>query len=449
MERARTHAGVVGPGDSMPPDREDTASAGPPGLVAHFFRHESGRLVASLTRRYGPARLEMVEDAVQAALASALARWRADGIPKNPSAWLWQVAHNKLRDQLRRSVTARDAAPRLATDEVAEPAHVGFNAEIADDMLRMLFVCCDEALKPKAQLVLSLKLLCGFGTREIAASLFLTEANVHKLLSRGRDQLREIWQRDGHHPDIREAEWLTPDGERMGLRLPAVQHVVYLLFTEGHSSHTADEVIRRDLCEEALRLGQLLVSHPVADTGESWALLALMHFHLARLDARTDEEGGLLMLEEQDRTRWDRHHIQLGMHCLTRADGSEQFSRYHAEAAISAEHCLAKTFDETRWDRIVGLYEMLEHHAPSPMHALNRAIAVAAWKGPEAGLALLREVAPPTWLVRHYLWDATMGELMRKAGKLEQAAPYLERAMEQAPTQAEKQVMRKRLGACR
>lgn len=417
------------------------------GLVEHFFRHESGRLIASLTRRYGPARVEMVEDAVQGALAAALARWAQDGIPKNPSAWLWQVSHNRLRDQFRRRQTAHDAAPLLSEDTAAEPPAALLQDDIADDLLRMLFVCCDDGLKPRSQLVLSLKLLCGFGTREIAASLFMSEANVHKTLSRGREQLRMIWQQAGGElADIdRDSDWLSPTGRALSERLPAVQHVVYLLFTEGHSAHTGEKAIRQDLCDEALRLGQLLVSRPAGESGASWGLLALMHFHLARMDARTDESGALLMLEEQDRSRWNQKHIQLGLYCLGKAEEHQAFSRYRAEAAISAEHCLADSFEETRWDRIITLYEALDRHQPSPLNALNRAIAVAAWKGPEAGLALLREMAPPGWLARHYLWDATMGELLRKSGDYDAAWPFLQRAMAQAPTDAERQVIERRL----
>jgi RNA polymerase sigma factor (sigma-70 family) len=410
-----------------------------PGLVNHFFRHESGRLIARLVRRYGGTRITAIEDAVQSALARGLANWVRAGIPDNPAAWLTRVAENELRDQLRREAT-RDGA-ELETSEEVPPPPATFADEIDDDELRMLFVCCDDQLSTQAQLVLALKLLCGFSTKEIAARLFLSDANVQKILTRGRHRLAELWTAA---PSTGVPE---PSKAQLALRLPSVQRVIYLLFNEGYSSQRDDEVIRRDLCEEALRLGQLLVSHPAGDASESWALLALLYFHTARLDARIDEHGALLSLDEQDRSRWDGRRIRAGFECLWRSRG-EHFSRYHAEAAVLAEHCMARSFEETRWWEIVDLYEMLESFEPSPLHTLNRAIALAEWKGPEAGLRLLQEMAPPAWLVSYYVWDAAFGELYRRAGDFARAVHHLERAIELAPTEAERTLLRRRLARC-
>jgi RNA polymerase sigma-70 factor (ECF subfamily) len=305
----------------------------------------------------------------------------------------------------------------------------------------MLFVCCDDQLPTQAQLVLSLKLLCGFNTREIAARLFLTDANVQKILSRGRNRLRELWTESA--PRLPE-----PSHEQLSLRLAAVQRVVYLLFNEGYSSMREAEVIRKDLCGEALRLGQLLVSHPAGDRAESWALLALMHFHMARIDTRTDASGALLSLEEQDRSRWNKRQIGLGFSCLLRAGKADRTLRYHTEAAVLAEHCIAPSFEETRWGEIVELYAALERIEPSPWHTLNRAIALAEWKGPQAGLSLLQKLAPPGWLLGYYLWDAAFGELYRRAGDFERAERHLKRALELVPTQAEKRIYQRRLELC-
>ena len=413
------------------------------GLVEHFFRHESGRLVAALVRRYGAARLEMIEDAVQSALSAALATWSRRGVPENPSAWLTRVAQNQIVDQLRRDGTVDRATERHEIGEAAPPPAVAFVSEIEDDELRMLFVCCDDKLSMQAQLVLALKLLGGFGTREIAARLFLTDANVQKILERGRSRLRELWT------SAEVASLPDPSPHQLARRLVAVQRVIYLLFNEGYSSQREDEVIRRDLCQEALRLGHLLASHPAGDHAETWALLALLHFHTARLDTRTDENGALLALHEQDRARWDRRQILMGFECLFRSGETSRYSRYHAEAAVLAEHCIAPSFEATRWSEIVELYAMLERVEPSPLHTLNRAIALAEWKGPQEGLRLLREMAPPAWLSRYYLWDAAFGELHRRAGEFERAAHHLERALELAPTEAERRVYRKRLDRCR
>ncbi|HEX2681478.1 MAG TPA: DUF6596 domain-containing protein, partial [Candidatus Dormibacteraeota bacterium] len=194
--------------------------------------------------------------------------------------------------------------------------------------------------------------------------------------------------------------------------------------------------------------GLLLVDHPIGDAPETNALLALMYLDAARFDARVDGTGGLLLLEEQDRSRWDRELIRAGVHYLHRAARGAIFSRYHVEAAIAAEHCLAPSYRETRWEEIARLYQRLEDVAPSPINALNRSIAVAEWKGPEAGLALLKALKPPSWLLGYYLWDATLGELHRRSGDRERACEHLTRAIEAAPTHAEKALLQRRLAAC-
>lgn len=409
----------------------------PTGLVDHFFRHESGRLVAVLTRRFGAEHLERIEDAVQTALLRAMRTWGTRGLPDNPSAWLTRVATNQVLDGLRHDGTVARAAPVLAAGEDAPPPDARLAGELDDDLLRMLFACADPELPARARLVLALKLVCGFGTAEIGARLFLEPANVQKVLQRGRDRLREAWSDQG------------PDGLARPERLEAVQRMVYLLFNEGYSSQREEEPIRRELCEEALRLGHLLVAHPVGDAGSSWALLALMTFHAARLEARLDEGGGLLLLEDQDRSRWDRDAIRRAFGYLVRSSTDAPFTRYHGEAAVLAEHCAAPTYADTRWGEIVELYEGLERIEPSPLYTLNRAIALAEWKGPAEGLALLRALTPPAWLIRYYLWDATLGELARRTGEHAAAVRHLERAVEGAPTRAERSIFAARLARAR
>ncbi|MDX2019671.1 MAG: sigma-70 family RNA polymerase sigma factor [Deltaproteobacteria bacterium] len=413
-------------------------------LVDHFFRHEYGRLVATLVRLFRTSQIDIIEDAVQTALAKALSAWARGGVPENPSAWLTSVAKNNVLDSIRRHRTADKGAESelsVRAQDAPEPTDPVLWGEIADDQLRMLFVCCEEGLNEQGRLVLALKLLCGFATHEIAARLFISEDNVHKLLSRGRSHLKQAWS-------ARE-EWAnTPKPERLSSRLQSVQSVIYLLFNEGYSSLVHDAPIRRELCDEAIRLGQLLLQHPATSTPESWALMALMEMHVARFASRHDGQGGLLMLEEQDRLAWDKAGIHRGLECLLHAAQGENFSRYHAEAAVLAEHCIAPTFQQTRWDEIVSLYEMLEARQPSPIHTLNRAIALAEWKGPQAGLDLLRQAKPPSWLSGYYLWDATHGELLRRQGAFEEAQRYWLRAIESAPTKAERAVFEKKLARC-
>lgn len=409
----------------------------PPNLVAHFFRHEYGRLVATLSRRVGAQSLEDVEDAVQSALMTALETWTIAGLPDNPAAWLFRVAQNNLLGELRRRTGRRrilELNPREDRGSPEDVPEVFLAGEVQDDVLRMLFVCCDEAIAVESQLVLALKTLCGFSIPEIALRLFDSEASVYKRLGRARSRLREL--------PLRPEEL---SGEQVSSRLPAVHKILYLLFTEGYLSSHAEMAIRRELCDEAIRLATLLADHPAGQAPETFALLALMHLHAARMDARQDSSGGLLLLEEQDRERWDRQRIQIGLEWLGRSSQGDRFSRYHAEAGIAAEHCLARSFHETRWDKVVECYELLERIAPSALHRLNRAVAVAEWQGPAEGLAVLQGLEPPTWLAGSYIWAAVLADLHRRCGNDQTANRYRELACQSAPTPAVKQLLQRRL----
>jgi RNA polymerase sigma-70 factor (ECF subfamily) len=394
--------------------------------------------VSTLARVAGFQHLELAEDAAQSAFATALERWRTDGLPDDPGGWLYRVAYNRLIGELRGSAGRRRILQEAAhatvdVNDQLPPSH--FASEVRDDMLRMLFVCCHDAIPPESRLVFALKILCGFGTAEIALRLFTTEANVHKRLARARDRLRTI------APDVE-----TPALPELRSRVPSVHAVLYLLFNEGYLTADNEDTIRRDLCDEAIRLAHLLAEHPVGAVPETFALLALMHLHAARLGARLDGSGGLLLLEEQDRSHWDRKKIQLGMQWLERAASGDVFSRYHAEAGVAAEHCLAPSFRETNWREIADLYATLERMAPSPLHTLNRAVAVAEWQGPEAGLALLNGMAPPSWLAGSYLWDAVLADLHRRAGHADATERHGDRALALAPTDAIRVSLRRRLG---
>jgi RNA polymerase sigma factor (sigma-70 family) len=390
-------------------------------------------------RVVGTQHLDAVEDAVQTALMTALTSWVAGGLPEEPGAWLYRVAHNHLIGVLRRSAGRLRILVRAADDSVEageDPAPPRFAGEVHDDLLRMLFVCCDEAIPRESRLVLALKTLCGFSTAEIALRLFTSEANVHKRLARARERLREA------QPDTQ-----TPPLETLRSRLTSVHEVLYLLFNEGYLSAHAGEAVRRGLCEEAIRLATLLAGHPVGAVPETFALLALMNLHAARLATRLDELGDLILLEEQDRTLWDRERMRIGLEWLKRAASGDAFTRFHAEAGIAAEHCLAPSFAQTRWSEIADLYAMLERIGPSPLHTMNRAVAVAEWQGPQAGLALLQGLTPPAWLADFYLWDAVLGELHRRAGNHEAARRCSERALASAPTEVERALLRRRLAA--
>jgi RNA polymerase sigma-70 factor (ECF subfamily) len=407
-----------------------------PELVDDFFRHEYGRLVATLSRRVGLEHVEAVEDAVQGALMTALESWTTAGLPKSPSAWLFRVANNRLLDELR-TQNRRQGLLEAHSRERMEAAGRGFaqiqDKDAEDDLLGMLFVCCDEAIPVESQLVLALKTLCGFDVREIGTRLFISDANVYKRLTRARQRLR-----DG-------IDWGDDlAGRRSPSRLSSVHKILYLLFTEGYLSSRADTAIRRELCDEAVRLACILAADRMGASPETSALLALMHLQSARLSAREDGSGGLLLLEEQDRDLWDQTKIQTGLEWLAKSAEGDVFTRYHAEAAIAAEHCLAPSFTETRWEKVVQSYSLLEQMAPSAIHRLNRAVAVAEWKGPAAGLAILDGLEPPTWLSGSYMWSAVLADLHQRCGNADIARNYHKIACEQAPTPAVRDLMERR-----
>ncbi|NUO53751.1 MAG: RNA polymerase subunit sigma-70 [Polyangiaceae bacterium] len=408
-------------------------------LDARFFRHEYGRLVAMLSRRAGVHHLEAVEDAVQFALMTAVETWPKQVLPDNPSAWLFRVAHNRLVGELRGDARRAKLAAEegLATHDRADGPGALLAGDVRDDVLHMLFVCCHDAIVIESQIVLALKTLSGFDVREIAERLFTTEANVYKRLGRAKARLKEV------DLDIGE---LSP--EQLVSRLPAIHLVLYVLFTEGHQSSHPDGAIRGDLCDEARRLTQVLAEHPVGATPETFALLALMHLHAARLPARQDGSGGLLLLEEQDRSRWSQEEIACGLSWLARSAEGDALSRYHAEAGIAAEHCLAPSFVETRWDRIVECYDLLNRVAPSAIHTLNRAIAMAEWKGAAEGLALLEGLEPPTWLEGSYLWSAVLADLHRRCAHHDIAQRLARMAIQSAPSEIVKAALERRLGRC-
>ncbi|HEY8074147.1 MAG TPA: sigma-70 family RNA polymerase sigma factor [Labilithrix sp.] len=392
-----------------------------PELPQHWFRRELGRLVSILARRFGVHRLELCEDAAQTALLQATQSWSSGRLPDDPGAWLYRVAHNHVLDELRREKREERYLAEVRVDYAQQ--------EVQDDVLRLLFVCADPAIPPESQLVLAAKTLCGFSIGEIALRLFQSEDAINKRLQRARARLRE-------HAEIQS---LDP------ARVPGVLHMLYLLFNEGYSSAQPDRVIRRELCDEALRLALMLRDDPAGAIPETDALIALMCLHAARFDARVDGEGGLLLLEEQDRALWDRELVERGLDHLGRSARGDAPSRYHIEAGIAAEHVLAPTYAETDWAEIVRLYELLERVAPSPLNVLNRAIALAEHEGADAGLAALESFEAPSWLVDYYLWDATLGELHRRRGDRERALFHTKRALAAAPTNPEKALLERRL----
>ncbi len=409
-----------------------------PGLADHFFRHEYGRLVALLCRRVGLQHLEAVEDAVQSALLAGLENWIRTGVPDKPAAWLYRVALNHLIGELRQTNRRARIAGQYAAElmeTVEDAVNIYLLADVQDDLLRMLFACCDESIPLESQLVFALKTVCGFDVREIAQRLFTTEASVYKRLTRARNRLLAL------QPPLDE---LGP--AEIASRLPAVQTILYVMFTEGHLSSHVSTPLRGELCDEAKRLTLLLAEHPLGGKPETFALLALMHLHAARMAARQDQAHALLLLGEQDRSSWDFEEIAVGLSWLKRSAQGTSFSRFHAEAGIAAEHCLAPSLALTRWDRIVECYELLDHIAPSTLHTLGKALAVAECLGPQRGLAVLDRFDAPAGLTDSYLCHAVLADLQIRCGHIEVARSHREAALAAAPSPAVRAALARRLG---
>ena len=406
-------------------------------FVDHAFRRTYGTLVATLCRRFGTSRLESIEDAVQDALARALELWPSQGVPENQAAWLFRVATNMLIDGMRRDEGRRRILASEAHHASLEPfARVEWDdTQRDDDTLRLLFICCDESIPVPSQLVFALKTLCGFDVSEIAQRLFTTDANVYKRLARARQRLSTLPIETGA---LINSQYAT--------RVPAVRHVLYIMFTEGYLSTSVAHPLRRELCDEAIRLSALLATHAVGDNPETHALLALMHLHLARWSSRVESSGALLLLQEQDRTQWDARHIEVGMLWLAQSAMGTVYSRYHAEAAVAAEHCRARCMADTDWERVALAYAMLDQMAPSPLHRLNHALAIAEWQGPDAALQLLERDVPPEWLQQSYMWSAALSDLHRRAGHLEIAAHHRLSALLRAPSAPIRALLERRLG---
>ncbi len=394
----------------------------PAGLVEHFFRHETGRLHGALVRLLGVHNLSLAEDVAQEALLRALRTWSMGGVPANPSAWITRVAMNLAKDALRHQRMSNAKEPAIIThleQTFATPAVAWETAqEIRDDALRLMFVCCHPSVAPDAQVVLALKVLCGFSTGEIARAFLTSEAAIEKQLTRTKQRI----QAAGLGFELPEGEDLTP-------RLDGVLAALYLLFNEGYKASAGERLLREELCQEAVRLTSLLLTHPAGRTPRTHALLALMLLTAARFPARLDDQGDLLRLDDQDRSKWDQSLIERGLAQLIHAAQGGELSEYHLQAGIAAIHCTAADYGSTDWGRILRHYDELNRLRPSPLIALNRAVAVAHLQGPQAGLAAVAEIPQRDRLESHYLLHAVVGELQWRQKNHREAAESFRQAL--------------------
>jgi RNA polymerase sigma factor (sigma-70 family) len=409
--------------------------------VEHLFRLESGKMVATLTGIFGIEHLTLAEDAVQEALARALQTWPFYGMPKNPAAWLMQTARNRALDVVRREKNFREKEPeiiRLMEDKNAGPdAPIFSEQDIADDRLRLMFVCCHPMISQEDQAALALKTLCGFGVAEIASAFLTTDSAIAKRITRAKQKIAGA-----------KIRFEIPEGEELRGRLDGVLQSLYLLFNEGYKASAGDKLVREDICEEAIRLADLLARHPAGNQPRTHALLALMLFNAARAPSRVDDEGNLLRLRDQDRTKWNQGMIARGMFHLAQSAAGGEISEYHLQAGIAACHCWAEDYESTDWRRILSLYDRLLELDDSPVVALNRAVALAEARGAQAGIEAVNAIPNLKSLESYYLLHAVLGDFELQLNRLPIAALHFQKALGLAGMKSEQAFLAKRLQAC-
>jgi RNA polymerase sigma-70 factor (ECF subfamily) len=421
------------------PDR-----AGANAMIDHLFRSRAGQMVAYMTRLLGPEHLDLAEEVVQEALLKALGNWPYAGIPDNPSGWLFRVARNLAIDAVRHRNIAIEKAEALAAEQIrnfwdSSTADPHIEEQLRDDELRMVLMCCHPAIPPEPRVALSLKTVGGFSTAEIARAFLVDQTAIAQRIVRAKRQLREM----GVGFDL-------PASEELAARLESTLEVLYLMFNEGYTAGSGEDLIRQDLCREALRLARLLAASTVSKP-RVHALVALMAFQGARLPARVDASGDPVLLEDQDRQLWDQRLIALGFQHFYQCSEGAEISTYHLEAAIAATHARAPADQSPNWQTILELYDQLLVLNPSPVVALNRVVALAKVQGPGPGLealARLQDLGEFRSLKTYYLLPAVQGKLLLDLGEKQAAARYFRQALSLPCSEPERRLLGRRLMQC-
>ena len=418
-------------------DHEPTPPVDARATVAEAFRREYGRLVSSVVRIVRD--IETAEEIAQEAFERALEHWPARGTPERPGAWLLTAGRRRALDYLRRGRRAEGHAAALAYETALSAADEGSQAmdpeEIPDDRLRLIFTCCHPGLPADSRVALTLRLVGGLAAPEIARAFLVPEPTIAQRLVRAKRTIRE-----------RGLPYEVPEGPELADRLVSVLAVIYLIFNEGYAAHAGDALVRHDLCEEALRLGRMLAELMPAEP-EALGLMALMELQASRAATRTDAVGDLVLLEDQDRSCWDRARIARGLTYLDRAAELERVGPYQLQAAIAACHARASSWAATDWARIVALYEALAEVAPSPVVDLNRAVAIGLAEGPAAGLAAI-DAIDASALPGYHLLPAVRADFLRRLGRWAEAATHYRTALGLVDNAREQSFLAARLAAC-
>ncbi|WP_435314671.1 RNA polymerase sigma factor [Cellulophaga fucicola] len=405
-------------------------------VIDHLFRHQYGKMVSILTRIFGFKNFELIEDAVQDTFAKATVQWRTK-IPENPEAWFTIASKNRVIDLLRKIDADKNRIEKLKYSASAISfTNLFEKEEIQDSELRMIFTACHPLLNSKDQIAFALKTIGGFSTSEIAAALLLKPETVKKRLARAKKTIVD-----------KNIDFKFPAKNKLQERLHSALEVIYLIFNEGFHSNHKKLLVRKELCGEALRLTKMILSKDELRCGASYALFSLMCFHSSRLEAKVDSDFNSINLKNQDRTKWYFPLINLGHNALEKAEDYSDFSTYHLEAAIAAEHVKAKTFEETNWQKILVLYKQLQENDKNAVVSLAMAIVFIQLQQPEKALEILEELSPSSLEQRSYLYYGVKAKYYQSTGNVNAAVNCLNTAITKVTNQVEKAYLTKKRDA--